>query len=120
MLFLKESEGVDKDGDQEHRRHWKVLQRQNHHRVRHWGLGGGAHRPEDPASKRAEGGHRRDGPGSEETLSLFRDEGPPLMPVYKSASDLWDGWGEPPLHVFTFTVTYPGQCLQDTRLLQIQ
>lgn len=42
------------------------------------------------------------------------------MPVYKSASDLWDGWGEPPLHVFTFTVTYPGQCLQDTRLLQIQ
>lgn len=120
MLFPKESEGVDKDGDQEHRRHWKVLQRQNYHRVRHRGLGCGAHRPEDPAPKRAEGGHRRDGPGSEETLSLFRDEGPPLMPVYKSAWELWGGWGKPPLHVFTFTLTYPGQCLQDTRLLQIQ
>lgn len=76
---------MDKDGDQEHRRHWEVLQRSNHYRVRHQGLGRGAHQPEDPASERAEGGHRRDGPSSEETVRLFRQR---LLSVYKSALPL--------------------------------
>lgn len=65
---LKGSKGVDQDGDQEHRRHGKVLQRQNHRRVRHRGLGRRADRPEDPASERAEGGHRGNGESSEEDV----------------------------------------------------
>lgn len=67
----KESKGVDEDGDQEHRSHRKVLQRQNHHRVRDRGVGGGADRPEDPATKRAERGHRRNGQSSEENVRLL-------------------------------------------------
>lgn len=71
----QESEGVDKDGDQEHRRHREVLQRQDHRGVRHRGLGRGAHRPEDPAPERAQGGHRRDGPSPEEAVRPFPHPG---------------------------------------------
>lgn len=69
---------MDEDGDQEHRRDRKVLQRQNHHRVRHGGVGRRADRPEDPASERAERGHRRNGQSSEENVRLFRNQGLPL------------------------------------------
>lgn len=74
---LKGSKGVDEDGDQEHRRHRKVLQRQDHHRVRHRGVGRRADRPEDPASERAERGHRGNGPGPEEDVRRSHRRGPP-------------------------------------------
>lgn len=76
---LKESKGVDEDGDQEHRSHRKVLQRQNHHRVRNRGVGGGANRLEDPSAKRAERGHRRDSQSSEENVRLFHDQMPSCL-----------------------------------------
>lgn len=104
VFFLKESEGVDKDGDQEHRRHWKVLQRQDHHRVRHRSLGRGAHRPEDPASERAEGGHRGDGPGSEETVRLLRGHGPDFTACLQKCLRPMARVREAPLPVFTFIV----------------
>ena len=74
---LKGSKGVDEDGDQEHRRHRKVLQRQNHHRVRHRGVGRRADRPEDPAAERAERGHRGNGPGPEEDVRRSHRWRPP-------------------------------------------
>lgn len=77
VFLLKESKGVDEDGDQEHRSHGEVLQRQNHHRVRHRGVGRRADRPEDPASERAAGGHRRNGPIAEENVKPPRDRGLP-------------------------------------------
>lgn len=76
-IFLKESKGVDEDGDPEHRCHGEVLQRPDHHAVRHRGLGRQAHRPEDPASERAERGHRKNRPSAEENVRLL----PSCLPV---------------------------------------
>lgn len=60
---------MDEDGDQEHRGDGKVLEWPDHHGVRHRGVGRRAHRPEDPAPERAEGGHRTDGQSAEENVS---------------------------------------------------
>lgn len=80
---LKESKGVDEDGDQEHRCNRKVLQWQNHCRVRHWSVGRRADWPKNPTAKRAKGGHRRNGQSSEENVRLSHNQG--CLCVYKCA-----------------------------------
>ena len=69
-----EPEGVDKDGDPKHRSHGEVLQRPHDQGVRHRGVGGAAHRPEDPPPKRAAGGRGGKDQSSEEDVnaSAFR------------------------------------------------
>lgn len=56
--LLPELQGVDQNGDQEHRGGGQVLQRPHHQGVRPGHLARGALRPENPPTQRAQGGGR--------------------------------------------------------------
>lgn len=71
MLDFTESVRVDADGNQEHRGHWEVFQRQNYRRIRQRGLGRGADRPENPTAERAPGSHRGNGESFKEDVNLI-------------------------------------------------
>lgn len=109
----KESKGVDEDGDQEHRCDRKVLQWQNHRRVRHGGVGRRADRPEDPASKWAQRGHRRNCQSSEENVRLFDNQKAAFMFTVLCLFACAPHW----THLHTSLFYCQSTCL-DTYLLQ--